>query len=195
VKRRLVLLSILVGLAFALFIGIEAALAGNAASHRVTLTVSIAGTGFGEVFSQASHGTRIVCPTVCSGHFPVGTKVALHVDPDMGSEWTGHGGSALCERHPRVFPPWMGCLVTLTEDTSIDFTIMLKPHCGVPNAKGKTLAVAKKMIHSRNCKLGTVTHAASLTVGKGHVISLKPKPGTYLRYLAKVNLVVSRGRR
>jgi hypothetical protein len=192
-RRRLLLLSTVVGLAFALFIGIEAAGAGNAASHQVRLTVSIAGTGSGEVVSQAAHGTRIVCPTVCAGHFPVGTKVALHVEPEMGSVWTGHDG--LCERHPKVFPPWEGCLVTLTQHTSIDFTIMLKPHCGVPNAKGKTLAKAKKMIHSRNCKLGTITHATSPTVGRGHVISLKPKPGTYLRYLARVNLVVSEGRR
>jgi hypothetical protein len=190
-RRRLLLLSTLVGLAFALLIGIDAALAGNAASRQVKLTVSIMGTGFGEVISQAAHGTAIHCPTVCSGHFPVGTKVALHVDLNMGSSWTGHVG--YCEQHPKVFPPWEGCLVTLTADTSISFEFQLKPHCGVPDVRGKTLAMAKKMIHSRNCKLGTITHAASLTAKDGYVISQKPKPGTYLRYLAKVNLVVSRG--
>jgi len=191
-RRRLLLLSTLVGLAFALLIGIEAAFAGNAASHQVRLTVSVSGRGFGEVISQAAHGTRIVCPRICSAHFPVGTKVALHVDLDMGSVWAGHGG--YCGRPPRG-SSWVGCLVTMTANTSISFAFDLSPHCGVPNVKGKTLAIAKNMIHSRNCKLGTIRHAASLTVGKGHVISQKPKPGTYLRRGAKVNLVVSRGRR
>jgi len=190
VRRRLLLLSTLVGLAFALLIGIEATLTGNAASRQVTLTVSLTGKGFGEVISRAAHGTAIHCPTVCSAHFPVGTKVALYVSPAMGSEWTGHGG--YCGRPPG---PWVGCLVTRTADSSVSFNFELAPHCGVPNVKGKTLAMAKKTIHSHNCKLGTITHDASLTVGKGHVISQKPKPGTYLRYLAKVNLVVSRGRR
>jgi beta-lactam-binding protein with PASTA domain len=83
----------------------------------------------------------------------------------------------------------------MTTDTSISFTFELKPHCRVPNVNGKTFARAKKMIHSRNCSLGTITRAASLTVGKGHVISQKPRPGTNLRYLAKVNLAVSWGRR
>ena len=190
-RRKLLLLSTLVGLAFALLIGIEAALAGNPASHQVKLTVSVNGTGFGEVISQAAHGTRIHCPRICSAHFPAGTKVALHVDPDMGSEWAGRGG--ICGRPPRG-SSWVGCLDTLTADTSISFQFDLTPHCGVPNVKGKTLARAKKMIHSHNCSLGTITHAASLTVKKGNVTSQKPKPGTYLRYLAKVNLVVSSGR-
>jgi hypothetical protein len=191
VRRRLLLVSTVVGLAFALLIGIEAALAGNAASHRVRLTVSIMGTGFGEVFSRTADDFQpaIVCPTTCSARFPVGTKVALHVSPAIGSELTGRDG--YCGR-----PPSPGvCLVTMTTDTSISFTFELKPHCRVPNVQGKTLARAKNMIHSRNCSLGTITHAASLTVGKGHVISQRPKPGTNLRYLAKVNLVDSRGRR
>lgn len=190
-RRRLLLLSTLVGLAFALLIGIEAALAGNAASHQVTLTVSITGKGIGEVSSQAAHGTRITCPTICSAHFPAGTKVALFVNPAKGSEWDGRSG--YCGRPPRD-NPWVGCLDTLTADTSISFQINLKPHCGVPNAKGKTLAMAKKTIHSHNCRVGKITHAASLTVKKGNVTSQKPKPGTQLRYLAKVNLVVSSGR-
>ena len=191
-RRRLLLLSTLVGLAFALAVGIEAALAGNPASRRVTLTVSFTGKGFGEVVSRAAHGTAIDCPTICSAQFPVGTKVALYVSPAMGSEWDGHDG--YCGRPPSPMP-WVGCLVTLTADTSISFQFNLTPHCGVPNAKGKTLAMAKKTIHSHNCTVGTITHAASLTVGNGHVISQKPKPGTQLRLGAKVNLVVSRGSR
>jgi len=186
-RRRLLPLSTL-GLAFALLIGIEAALAGSTAPRQVRLTVSV--YGFGEVRSQAAHGTRIACPRICSAHFPVGTKVALHVEPDGGSDWAGLSG--ICKRPPPG-SSWHGCLLTLTADTSMSFTFDLKPHCRVPNVKGKTLARAKKMIHSRNCKLGTITHGASLAVGKGHVISQKPKPGTNLRYLAKVNLVVNRG--
>ena len=111
----------------------------------------------------------------------------------MGSEWTGTDG--LCERRPKVFPPWVGCLVTLTADTSIDFVINLRPTCHVPKLYGMTLKAARHAIRTRNCALGKITHAASLRVGKGHVTLQKPKPGTHLRYLAKVNLVVSRGRR
>ena len=190
-RRRLLLLSTLVGLAFALLIGIEAALAGNAASHQVKLTVSIMGTGFGKVVSQAAHGTRIVCPTICSGHFPVGTKVLLHVSPAKGSELTGRGGY-YCRRPPS---PWVGCLDTLTVDTSIEFTFNLRPKCHVAKLKGKTLKAAKHVIRTHNCTLGTIAHAASPTITTGHVISQKPKPGTQLRYLAKVNLVVSSGKR
>jgi PASTA domain len=194
VRRRLLLLSTLVGLAFALSIGIEAALAGNAVSRQVTLTVSVRGTGFGEVFSRttASFAPAIVCPRICSAHFPVGTKVALHVSPAVGSAWEGLDG--YCRRAPSD-KPWVGCLVTLTADTSIEFVINLRPTCHVPKLYGKTLKAAKHAIRTHNCALGKITHTASLRVGKGHVTSQKPKPGTHLRYLAKVNLVVSRGRR
>jgi hypothetical protein len=124
----------------------------------------------------------------------------------MGSEWDGLDG--LCGRPPNDKPwaglvdaltggykPWAGCLNTLTADTSIEFTINRTPHCGVPNAQGETLAMAKKTIRSHNCRVGKVTHAASRKVKKGNVTSQKPKPGAYLRLGAQVNLVVSRGRR
>jgi serine/threonine-protein kinase len=91
--------------------------------------------------------------------------------------------------------PWVGCLDTLTADTSISFQFNRTPHCRVPNAKGKTLASAKKTIRSRNCRVGKITYAASGKVQKGDVTSQMPKPGTQLRLGAKVNLVVSRGRR
>jgi serine/threonine-protein kinase len=63
----------------------------------------------------------------------------------------------------------------------------------VPKLKGKILSAAKRAIKSHACSVGKITHAASRSVKKGHVISQKPKPGSRLKHGAKVNLVVSRG--
>ena len=45
------------------------------------------------------------------------------------------------------------------------------------------------------CRLGRITHRYSRTVSRGWAISQKPKPGIVLPSLAKVDVVVSRGRR
>lgn len=75
---------------------------------------------------------------------------------------------------------------------------LLKPlganACGVPKLRGKTLTAAKRSIAAHNCTVGTIKHAASRTIKKGHVISQKPKPGSWAKHGTKVNLVVSRGR-
>jgi serine/threonine-protein kinase len=63
----------------------------------------------------------------------------------------------------------------------------------VPKVKGKTLKAAKRAIKNHACTVGTIKHATSRTVEKGHVISQKPKPGRRLKHGAKVNLVVSKG--
>jgi hypothetical protein len=69
------------------------------------------------------------------------------------------------------------------------------PLCLVPKVTGKTLRAAKRSIKASGCSLGKVKHAGSRTVRKGHVISQKPKPGAELKHRAKINVVVSRGRR
>jgi hypothetical protein len=182
-RRRLLLLSTLVALALALTFGIEAALAGNADPQQSTLTVSIAGTGTGRVISQPG---AMTCPNICSAQFAVGTFVALHVTPAADSETDRVDGD--CGRPP-IDRPFRGCVVTLAGDTSIRFTFNLAP-CDVPNAKGKSLAAAKKTIWSHHCSVGKITKVKSSKTSKGHVISQSPKAGKHLKKGSKVSLKV-----
>jgi beta-lactam-binding protein with PASTA domain len=68
------------------------------------------------------------------------------------------------------------------------------PACVVPKLKGKTLKAAKRMLTKAHCKPGRITKKFS-RVKKGRVISQKPKPGKHLAAGAKVNLVVSKGKK
>jgi len=65
----------------------------------------------------------------------------------------------------------------------------------VPKVKGETLKLAKRSIRTHACTVGKITHATSRAVKKNHVISQRPQPGNRLKHEAKVNLVVSKGRR
>jgi PASTA domain len=186
VRRRFLVLGTLVGLALALVIGIEAALAEPGLA---TLTVSVTGTGSGRVVSQPE---VITCPGICSGHFPVGTTVALHVNTAAGVVTAKVDGP--CGR-PWPDKPFRGCLVTLKGDTSIRFTFngSMVP-CDVPSLRGKTLAKARLKLTENACTVGTVTHSLSRRVKKGRVISQSPPPHTQHEHGAKVSLVVSTGR-
>ena len=65
--------------------------------------------------------------------------------------------------------------------------------CLVPKVKNKPLAVAKRAILARHCRVGRIRRAYKKTVKKGRVISEKPKPGTVLPSGSKVDLIVSSG--
>jgi hypothetical protein len=67
--------------------------------------------------------------------------------------------------------------------------------CVVPKVRGKTLARARALLAVRHCRLGRVGRAYSRRVRKGRVVSQAKRPGLHLAAGAKVNLVVSRGRR
>jgi uncharacterized delta-60 repeat protein len=67
--------------------------------------------------------------------------------------------------------------------------------CVVPSVRRKTLNAARTSLTKAFCKVGTVTRMYSTSVKAGRVISQRPAPRTRLAELAKVNLVVSRGRR
>jgi hypothetical protein len=69
--------------------------------------------------------------------------------------------------------------------------------CVVPKVKGAKLKAAKGKIRAADCSVGKIKHAFSKTVKKGRVISQKPKPNKdkTLKHGAKVNLVVSKGKR
>ena len=61
--------------------------------------------------------------------------------------------------------------------------------------KGKTLGTARTAISRGHCRLGKLTKKYSAKVKKNRVISESPAAGRHLANGAKVNLVVSRGRK
>jgi hypothetical protein len=67
--------------------------------------------------------------------------------------------------------------------------------CVVPNVKGKTVPAARTALRRRRCALGRVDRAYSARMKKNRVISQSRRPGARLRRGARVNVVVSRGRR
>lgn len=67
--------------------------------------------------------------------------------------------------------------------------------CNVQRFTGMTLATAKLTLARVNCRLGKVRRAYSRRAKRGRVISQSPKLGEALRHGARVDLVVSRGRR
>ena len=67
--------------------------------------------------------------------------------------------------------------------------------CVVPNVRRQKLRSARSSLTKARCKVGTIRRTYSAKVRKGRVISQRPAPRTRLAELAKVNLVVSNGRR
>ncbi len=67
--------------------------------------------------------------------------------------------------------------------------------CVVPAVRGKALAAARGALTRSRCKLGKLQRRYSAKVRRGRVVSQRPRVGARLAELAKVDLVVSRGRR
>jgi FG-GAP-like repeat/PASTA domain len=67
--------------------------------------------------------------------------------------------------------------------------------CTVQGVREKTLPAARRALARGNCRIGKVRRIYQRFVKKGRVISETPRLGTVLPSGAKVNLVVSRGRR
>jgi len=67
--------------------------------------------------------------------------------------------------------------------------------CKVPNVVGKSLAAAKRALKQRHCRVGRVSYAYSSKRKKGTVSSQSRRPGRALARNAKVDVVLSRGRR
>jgi hypothetical protein len=153
-----------------------------------TLTVSKAGTGSGSVTSSPA---GIDCGATCSHQFTQGTSVTLTATPASGSTfggWSGGGCSGTST-----------CSVTMNSATGVTATFSVKKPkpkpCIVPNVKGKTLKRAKKTLSAHSCRAGKIKHAFSKKVKKGHVVSQRPKAHKRLAHNAKVNLVVSKGKK
>jgi hypothetical protein len=68
------------------------------------------------------------------------------------------------------------------------------PACIAPKTKGKSLTNARRLLKRAHCRTGAIRHSYS-KVRKSHVISEKPGHGRRLRNGAKINLLVSKGRR
>jgi hypothetical protein len=66
--------------------------------------------------------------------------------------------------------------------------------CAVPNVAKKTLAQARHLVTAAHCQVGKITKAYS-RARKGSVVSQKPGAGAKLSAGAKVNLVVSKGKK
>ncbi len=67
--------------------------------------------------------------------------------------------------------------------------------CVVPAVRGQKLPAARTRLVRANCRLGSVKRSYSPTVKRGRVISQRPRAGARLAELAKIDLLVSRGRR
>jgi hypothetical protein len=82
--------------------------------------------------------------------------------------------------------------------SSVSRTVTIAPapiQCVVPKVVGKTLAKAKAAIKRRHCRTGRVARAFSKKVRSGRVLAQRPKAGKHLPKGARVNLVISRGKR
>lgn len=67
--------------------------------------------------------------------------------------------------------------------------------CVVPNVMRRTVARAKRLLNAKRCRLGKVGRVYSRKVRKGWIVSQGRRPGARLARNAKINVVVSRGRR
>jgi Trypsin/PASTA domain len=67
--------------------------------------------------------------------------------------------------------------------------------CVVPRLKGKTVGAARAALARAHCRLGKVTRTYSASVRFGRVVLQRPAAGRRLAQAARVNVVVSRGRR
>lgn len=147
-----------------------------------TLTVRKTGRGAGTVSSTPA---GISCGSVCTAPFAA-VPVTLAASPTAGSTFTGWSGGGCSGTST--------CRIQLSADQSVTANFSLEP-CLVPKLTGKTLSAAKRSLTAHDCRVGKIKHAKSRKVKKGRVISQKPKAGSRLRHGAKVNLVVSKGRR
>jgi PASTA domain len=66
--------------------------------------------------------------------------------------------------------------------------------CVVPKLVGKSLRTARKALAAAHCSVGKVKKSYA-KAKKGRVVAQHPKPGTHLKYRAKVALTVSKGKK
>ena len=67
--------------------------------------------------------------------------------------------------------------------------------CLVPRVARRTLAVARGLVATANCRVGPVRRKYSKRIRRGRVISVSPQPGTRAPVDTAVRLLVSKGRK
>ncbi|HEY3550369.1 MAG TPA: PASTA domain-containing protein [Gaiellaceae bacterium] len=154
-----------------------------------TLRVSDTGTGSGTVVSKPA---GISCGSSCSHGFAFGTRVTLTATPKAGSTFGGWSGACTGTGT---------CTLTADRARSATATFVQELRgpklraCIVPKLKGKTLKAAKRALRKAHCRAGKVSHKYSRHERKGKVVSQGRRPRKHLRNGAKINLVVSKGKR
>ncbi len=149
-----------------------------------TLSVSNAGSGTGTVTSSP---TGIACGSACARDFTYGTNVTLTAAPATGSSFTSWSGACTGTGT---------CTVTMdrAQSATATFEHNRLPACVVPRLLGKKLRAAKRVLRKAHCRTGKISYRYSHRK-KGQVMSERPHPRQHLRNGAKVNLLISRGRR
>jgi PASTA domain/Divergent InlB B-repeat domain len=155
---------------------------------KVTLDISKIGKGSGTV-SSIPVGV-VDCGSTCTASVDAGTTLRLTAKPLPGSRFGGWSGGSCsgvdlgeCE------------VSTSISEQTVTAEFGVPPACVVPRLKGRTLRTARHLLGLRHCTLGKVKRAISRKVKKGHVISQRPRPGSRLKHGARVNFVVSKGKR
>jgi hypothetical protein len=147
-----------------------------------TLTVSKLGKGSGTIGSSPS---GISCGSTCSYAYPSGATVTLTAAPASTSTFKGWAGACSGTKT---------CSLSMKRAHSATATFALKRACIVPRVKDKSLETARHEIKRAHCRTGRTTYRYS-TLRSGHVIAQEPHPKRRLRNGARVNLVISKGRR
>jgi hypothetical protein len=147
-----------------------------------TLSVAKSGKGSGTVSSSPA---GITCGSTCSHAYTYGTAVTLTATAGKGSLFAGWSGA--CSGTGT-------CSVTMSNAQAVGAKFAKQTICLVPKVKGKKLKRAKRALRQAHCRPGKIRHRYS-RAKKGHVIAQKPRPHRHLRKGAKVNLVVSKGKK
>lgn len=146
-----------------------------------TLVVLKTGSGAGRVTSSPP---GIDCRSSCSHTFDYGAAVTLTAHASRGSRFSGWSGGGCSGRGT----------CTLTMSTLYAITAGFQGFCIVPRLEGQTLQDARKNIRKAHCRTGTISGSYT-KLNKGRVVSQSPRAKRHLRSGARVNIVISRGRR
>jgi uncharacterized delta-60 repeat protein len=147
------------------------------------LVVKKTGSGTGSVTSSPA---GIDCGSACMHSFANRTWVNLTAHPSGHSRFSGWSGGVCNGSRART------CRVLMFEDRVA--TAHFQGFCIVPSVKGQTLRAARGHIRKAHCGIGAISRRYS-KVTRGRVVSQRPRAKRRIRSGAKVDLVVSKGRR
>jgi hypothetical protein len=162
--------------------------------------------------------TAVVPPSLSGAPRIAGTPAPAHAVTCEPGAWTGaasyaftwlRDGDAIAGAASSTFTPARGdaghalqCRVTATNAggpasaLSAPLVVAGAPAaaCVVPSLRGRTLTSAREALAAAGCRLGTVTRTHS-KVKRGRIVRSTKKANRVLAAKARVNVVVSRGRR